>query len=339
MDLMDRSIQWDVDRTGLQDLFATTWIGHPILKTDYFVWQFSHAPRGKAIGYCASSKKVGDFITGAYIVLPSIVLVDGEKLLFSTSLYTMTHPDYYMKGIFGRLANLTFSECLSKNIVGTIGIPNKKSLPGFKKNLGFKVLGQFQVLARFASPLYSAKNPVAVKELSDSDVSGMEFNLDQAKAEAGFVMNERSKEFMLWRFFHCPGVKYHVLAAFDRHDSIKGILVLRFTMKRRVPVSVIVDFIVDHSSADAEVIADALMLRAYRLAWRYFSPLLIVLVNPYSYEASLFGKHGFRQMPRGFLPHDSNFILKLHADIPEGPASKLHRFENWHFSFADYDIF
>jgi hypothetical protein len=65
----------------------------------------------------------------------------------------------------------------------------------------------------------------------------------------------------------------------------------------------------------------------------------MALVNPSSYEAGLFSRSGFRRLPKAVLPHDSNFILKLHRALPDNLKERLHDFENWYFGFADYDLF
>jgi GNAT superfamily N-acetyltransferase len=338
--LQERRIRWAEDGEAVRALLGTTWKGHPILKKDYFQWQFLDKPDGEAIGYCAEESNRKNFFAGVYIVLPTLLRIDDAGLPFSTSLYTMTHPDYYKQGIFFRLARLTYSECSKRGIAGTIGVPNGNSLHGFTKGLDFQAIGKFVVLARLSSILPSTDCPLQIREVvSEKELGALDFALNDAKARAGGVLTDHSRAFLAWRFFRCPGIKYRVLVAVDRHNAVKGMIVLRFTRKRGVPVTVIVNFIVDYSLPDAELIGRALLAHANRSALRRIRPILITLVNPFSYEAALLGRSGFRPMPASLLPHESHFIVKAHEELGEGIASKLFRFENWHFSFADYDIF
>ncbi|MGA2109341.1 MAG: hypothetical protein ABSH25_17055 [Syntrophorhabdales bacterium] len=336
----ERLVRWDADSEPLRRLFATTWKKHPVLEKPYFDWLLTDVPAGKAISYCTVPKGSREFVVGVYMVSPVTIFVGNESLLLSTSLKTMTHPEYYKRGIFVRLAKLVFDECLRGGVVGTIGVPNNKSLPGFVNRLSFQAIGRFHVLARTA-PFGSSAGNMAVKELTtEEDLSGLSFDLHESKARAGVVIGDRGRAFVAWRFFRCPGVRYRVLVATDHHDSVKGMLAMRCTRKRNVPVSVLVDFLVDHTCDDAASIVRSLLLRAGRLAWKHFSPLMITLVNPLSYEGKVLHNLGFRRLPGLVLPHDTNFILRLHtAALPERLTRKLRSFEDWYFSFADYDTF
>lgn len=338
--LEEREVDWRKDSEALRGLYGTTWKGHPILNERYFDWQFLENPAGKAIGYCAVPTESRSFCAGIYAVIPITVLVQGQRQEFSTSLYTMTHPGYYRRGIFGRLAKETYKKCSEMGILGTIGVPNNSSLPGFVGVLGFKAIGQFQVIGRPAQFPRSFKEVAYIKYLSsERDLSDLKFDLDLLKAKSGVVLAERSKDFITWRFFRCPGFKYHLFVALDHSKSVKGMIVVRCTTKRKVPVTVLVDFLLDHTLPEADAICRDLLSQAYRLAWRHLSPIVITLVNPFSHEGQLLFHNGFKRLPRAILPHDSSFILKLYINMSDHLTSDLQRFENWYFSFADYDIF
>ena len=339
---MEKKVDWVADGEGLRRLFATTWKRHPILRKDYFDWHFSEKPGEGTIGYCAVTND-GRTVAGVYSVVRTPVLVDGQSLTFSTSLKTMTHPLFYGKGLFVRLARRTYDECCGAGILGTIGVPNNNSLPGFVNSLGFKSLGKLSVMSRIA-PCFRFDNckgnGFRITEFgSEAELTKVRFRLDQVKAERGVVICERNEAFLSWRFFHCPGVKYRVLAAIDRKDSAIGLLVLRFATKRHLPITVLLDFIIDETSPEAEIVANQLFAKASRLAWQHLSPVMITLVNPHMYETSVLSRLGFRPLPRAMLPHDSNLIIKFHKDLPDKLSHQLSRFENWFFSFADYDIF
>jgi hypothetical protein len=338
--LETRAVKWIEDNHVLRDLFAATWKKHPITTMAYFDWQFLQASNGKAIAYCATPDNANRFVAGIYVVIPTNIMVDGDRIPFSTSLYTMTHPDYYKRGIFVNLARLTYEQCLREGIIGTIGVPNSKSLPGFVKSLGFKSIGQFAVIGRVAALSRKIRNAVDVKELSsEQDLSQLIFDMAVKKAKSGLILAERSKEFIKWRFFRCPNAKYHVFVTTDKCNSVSGMLVLRFALRRGVPLTVVVDFMVDGASPEAAAIAAALLSRASYMAWTHLTPLIVTLVNPHSYEAQILSQNGFRALPKAILPHESNFIVKLHTDVSQSLMLKLHSFENWYFSFADYDIF
>lgn len=336
----ERRADWERDGELIRLLFKTTWRGHPITNKRYFDWQFREKPRGEGIGCCAIPVERSELCAGIYAVVPATILVADQRVDFSTSLYTMTHPDFYRMGIFGRLARKTYEECVRVGICGTIGIPNNKSLPGFTEALGFTTIGRFQLLARMARlPHTSDKSKQLKRILSEKDLSNLVFDLDMLKAKSGVVLAERSPDFISWRFLRCPGVRYHLVVAVDDSKVVRGMIVVRSAKKRRVPITVVLDFLVQETFSEAGAIAAALLSEADRLAWRHLSPVVMTLVNPSSYEAKLLSRQGFKKLPRVILPHDSNFIIKLHRDLPDDLKQRILDFENWYFSFADYDIF
>ena len=338
--LQDKQANWERDGERIRSLFGSTWQRHPITKKSYFDWQFLEKPKGEGIGYYVAPYANPELCAGIYVVIPVSILVGDKKIEFSTSLYTMTHPQYYKQGIFRRLATRTYEECVSKGIFGTIGIPNNNSLPGFTKALGFETIGSFQVLARLAHlpHIYNESKQIE-RIVSEKDLANLEFDLDKLKAASGVVLAERSPDFISWRFIQCPSVKYHVAAYVDNSNSVRGMIVVRSTKKRGIPVTVILDFLVDEAFSEADAVAATLLSEADRLAWQSFSPIIMTLVNPYSSEAKILTRQGFKNLPKRVLPHDSKFIIKLHRDLPGDLKQRLLTFENWYFSFADYDIF
>ena len=338
--LRERPIDWDGDSQGIRLLFGTTWKGHPVLNEQYYNWQFLEKPRAKGIGYYASSSDNPEMCAGVYAVIPTDILVEDRVVRFSTSLYTMTHPDYYKRGIFKMLAKKTYEECAKNGIYGTIGVPNSNSLPGFTNKLGFRVLGQLKVLARIAGLSTMSSNEIQLRHIAtERELLSFTTQLDLLKARSGIILAERSIEFIRWRFFRCPGVQYRVTFALDSSESVRGILVVRSARKRGVPITVVVDFLVDETFVDVNSVAAALFCEMQRQAWRNLSPLIITLVNPNCFEAGLFLRHDFRELPSIILPHNSSFIIRLHKNISDRIAGKVMDFKNWYFSFADYDIF
>ncbi len=335
-----REIEWHRDSLLIRDLYNTTWKRHPITKKKYFEWQLLENYKGSAIGFCAEPESRKDILAGIYLVLPATVLVDNQSLNFSTSLYTMTHPSYYKTGIFKSLAKQTYNKSFGMGILGTVGVPNNDSLPGFSRALGFEVLGQFDLMGRIASPFHFHRQKVNMyKIISEKNLKSVEFALGYRKAESGVILFERSADFIRWRFMRCPGVSYQILITLGSNNSVTGLMVLRNAKKRGLPITVIVDFIVDHTLKDSELICETLLSYANFYAWKTFSPFIVTLVNYFSYEAGVLSKSGFRKIPKKILPHESNFILKFHDNLPVELKNRMKKFENWYFSFADYDIF
>src|SRR4030095_10457568 len=88
------------------------------------------------IGYIAYDN-VG--IPAAYYgVFPCRALVRGNVYLTAQSGDTMTHPNHRGKGLFVKLAKMTYELAKENGIKFVFGFPNDNSLPGFVKKLGWK---------------------------------------------------------------------------------------------------------------------------------------------------------------------------------------------------------
>jgi GNAT superfamily N-acetyltransferase len=73
-----------------------------------------------------------------YGVIPCFIQHGDKTLLSAQSADTMTHPDYRGKGLFVKLATMTFDLCKETGIRMVFGFPNQNSLPGFIDKLGWQ---------------------------------------------------------------------------------------------------------------------------------------------------------------------------------------------------------
>jgi hypothetical protein len=68
----------------------------------------------------------------------------GEPVLVAQSADTITHPNHQKKGLFVKLAEMTYQLATELNIHFLYGIPNYLSYPGFVKKLGWTHEGNLQ---------------------------------------------------------------------------------------------------------------------------------------------------------------------------------------------------
>jgi hypothetical protein len=152
------------------------------------------------------------------------------------------------------------------------------------------------------------------------------------------MLFDRNPEFIRWRFLECPYFKYDVYA-YIKENRILGLIVLRNAKRKKIPLTVIVDFLVDNTYKESKEAAATLLHKANQYALSTFSPFIVTLDNSECYEAKLLKSNGFRILPKKVLPHESNFIFKLHGKHQSHFFDNLCNFSKWHFTFADYDIF
>ena len=88
-----------------------------------------------AIGYLAYTH---DGTPAAYYgVFPCLVEFQGKKILAAQSGDTMTHPLHQGKGLFTKLAKMTYELAKKEGVEFIFGFPNKNSYPGFVKKLNW----------------------------------------------------------------------------------------------------------------------------------------------------------------------------------------------------------
>ncbi|MFM9945323.1 MAG: GNAT family N-acetyltransferase [Bacteroidia bacterium] len=87
------------------------------------------------IGYIAYSE--GGEPSAFYGVFPIIVSRGNEKILTAQSGDTVTHPNHQGKGLFTKLAGMTYELAKQEGIKLVWGFPNKNSYHGFTKKLNW----------------------------------------------------------------------------------------------------------------------------------------------------------------------------------------------------------
>ncbi|MCB0395311.1 MAG: GNAT family N-acetyltransferase [Flavobacteriales bacterium] len=90
------------------------------------------------IGYFAFD---GDKPAAHYAVLPVPMTIKGKDVIAVQSADTMTHSDYRGRGLFIKLAKMTYELAAKEGAKLVFGWPNKNSYPGFKNKLNWLELG------------------------------------------------------------------------------------------------------------------------------------------------------------------------------------------------------
>jgi GNAT superfamily N-acetyltransferase len=103
----------------------------------YLEWLYVANPDGRAVGYDAWD---GERLAAHYVCIPARAWVEGREVPVLLSLNTATHPDYQGKGLFTKLASMTFEAGASQGFDGVYGVANANSTPGFVRKLGFQLV-------------------------------------------------------------------------------------------------------------------------------------------------------------------------------------------------------
>jgi len=112
------------------------------LSPDFFARKYNTAFTG--VMYTGYLAYAGDVPAAFYGVIPCFINCDGRPILAAQSADTMTHPDHRGKGLFIKLAELTYELCYAEDVRILFGFPNQNSLPGFINKLDWQVTAQME---------------------------------------------------------------------------------------------------------------------------------------------------------------------------------------------------
>lgn len=118
-----------------QDLFLRAFPDAKHLNVEYLKWLYLDNPNGNVQGFDAF---LDGLLVGHYACIPVLCEIKGTKQKGLLSLNTATHPLHQGKGLFTRLAQMTYDHATADGFQFVYGIANQNSTYGFVKKLGFK---------------------------------------------------------------------------------------------------------------------------------------------------------------------------------------------------------
>ena len=118
-------------------LFGACFPGNDKFTPHYLDWLYRANPDGAAIGYDAWE---GERLAAHYVCVPARARINGKEARVLLSLNTATHPDFQGRGLFTKLAALTYQAGADQQFDGCYGVANANSTPGFVRKLGFALV-------------------------------------------------------------------------------------------------------------------------------------------------------------------------------------------------------
>lgn len=116
-------------------LFRVCFPGANHLTPAYLRWLYRDNPCGRVVGMDAL---VDGVLAAHYVCVPAAISFRGVETRALLSLNTATHPEYQGRGLFTKLAELTYDLGQGKGFSSVYGVANANSTPGFLRKLGFQ---------------------------------------------------------------------------------------------------------------------------------------------------------------------------------------------------------
>ncbi|WP_101477068.1 GNAT family N-acetyltransferase [Candidatus Nitrosotalea bavarica] len=323
-----------------------------ISKSDFFDWQYLNNPEGEAIVITAKDDDKQNTIVGVESILPMNILVNQTIVKASLSCNSYVDPDYRNKGIFSKLISMVLEQSMKKNISCIYGVANDNSFNSFVRQGSYEISNMpilfrplrlshyfsfpISAVLRIFDNIWKAKksvNPNVVEFNGHFDES---FEILATKASQRIpVIKQRTKEFLNWRYRNSPTRQYKTFVL-RKNSVLEGYVITRKTEINGKSVGVIADFMVD-SDANPAGIKDLVQI-ALDDFWKSGVSVTIAISGPLTVEYQLLSSAGFKIAPKFLKPQSAHFIL-INSDPTRKDLEQLKKYDNWFFSFGDYDVF
>jgi len=149
------------------DLFNACFLGTNRFTTEYLKWLYVDNPDGKAFGFDARNEGV---LAAHYVCVPARAMINGRPVRVLLSLNTATHPQFQGKGLFTKLAAMTYDAAALAGFEGVYGVANANSTPGFIRKLNFQLIRPLEALVgigRVGVVRGTAEKPLAFERIWD----------------------------------------------------------------------------------------------------------------------------------------------------------------------------
>ena len=113
-----------------------------IFVEEYLKWEYSDNPIGEIVGFNAFEN--GNLVAH-YVCQPVVANLFGKQARGLLSLNTATHEAHRGKGLFTKLADLTYKYAAENGFEFVYGVANANSTPGFIKKLDFQLVAPLDV--------------------------------------------------------------------------------------------------------------------------------------------------------------------------------------------------
>ncbi|WP_028316232.1 GNAT family N-acetyltransferase [Desulfatibacillum aliphaticivorans] len=294
-------------------------------------WQFLNNPAGR--GFIMLAEDQGR-IVGQYAAIPVRMLVDGVETLCGYSCDTMVHPRCQGRRVFTSLARQVYAHMESEHGIGAVwGFPNKNSMPGFIRSLGWRRVGD--LLARVGFTSFSAllkvySSPRLASGWEDVPMERISPQFDalwEAHKPRDGVIQVRDRAYLQWRYLDLPDFGYKVFGLFNA-GRLQGYYTLRVQHVAGLKVCVLADCFPLDSIKVMEQAVKAAKFRAASLGCFMLTAMFPISRN------GLASRLGFYPVPRAAAPK----VFHLAGRFEGGDAKSWMDPLRWHLTLGDTDV-
>jgi len=350
-----RIVQWtnsDKENQGMLELINSAYGNVEIKNSKYLNWQYNENPQGGSIIVLCFDEKKKDFVIGKEAIISSELNLGNTCVKSSISLNTIVHSNYRRRGIFSKLVSVLPDLAMKEGILSAYGVPNPNSHKAFLKE-GWKEITKLPLLVRIQKPSNYFNNnlkiffrpidffyKIKIKEQLEIEEYKENFkdfeHLTSKLPKRIPVSQNRNHNYLQWRYNDHPTRKYNTYII-RKESEIIGYIITRETKFKGKPIGVILDFVTNGESNNEEEFVNLVKFALLELQKKQVA-ITIATFQPSLIEYKILCKAGFFKVPEFLKPEPLPFIVKI-FDTSNEELKSIENYDNWFFTFGDYDVF
>jgi hypothetical protein len=176
------------------------------MSLEYWKWRFLQNPFDTST--YISLMWDNQLLVGHYAVSPVQMVFERKLQKTCLSMTTMTHSNYFGRGIFSQLSENLYAKLKSEDFEMVWGFPNNNSHYGFKKNLNWKDINIIPMMNISKEKVDKLKTKVTyLKHAIIGDVIQKSLNLIDAR-----IRINKTKAYLNWRYVNNPIADYKIIS-------------------------------------------------------------------------------------------------------------------------------
>jgi hypothetical protein len=284
----------------------------------YWDWRFNNQSLRKPFGQLAITNNA---IISHYMVQPIIYKEKDHRIKLLISMWTMTHPKYFNKGLMRTLAKKTFESNTQKKYQFVIGFANKISIKFFINKLQFKKIKTMTETTLNLDNNQKFKNKYKILKIKLFDSSFTGFCNTNVQLKKKYCIPRTSK-FLNWRYIQRPKNEYTCYKIVNE-KKLEGYFILKKYEKK----CQIIDFVLNNKIEIYESVLNKTV--------EFAKKNKLLKISLWANSDKDFLK--YLQKNR-FVEQEMNtyFIVKK---LENSFKNQIYDFDKWYITMGDSDVF
>jgi len=318
-------------------------------KTENIRWQFLQSTKSNSLVEIAFDEDKSK-VAAIYAMSSVKMQIDGNSLVGSQSLDTITDVDYRGLGLFITMAKSVYEKADNDKVALVYGFPNGNSVKGFKKWLGWEILDPVPFLIKPLKSKYFTNKIKALQFFPNVNLSYSSYKSNKKfrvieknifSEEVNDIWRkfsnkikvavERDEKYLDWRYIQKPNENYKIAHCYSIDNKYLGFIVYTVKEKHNGRIGYIMELMYDLEEPTA---GKTLLDYAIYNIKKEKADCILSWCLEHSPNYPVFKSSFFIDLPEKYRPIELHFGVRAFTDKIKSIVSNR---ENWYLSYSDSD--